>query len=258
MRRIALLLVAALVMGACSSNDLADQGQRSRAGEGKKSEAGDGKSKGKGKAKGGGSKTDDGGGTEDVPEEIDSADADNPAGSADAPDDFGGGDAPSSGIDPSLARASAHQDDPSSDAKKQGLAPQYAEATGATIQGLGKNVRLTMTFAGTVPERVQEDQYMVFAFGITGKKEGEGFAVGATCDEGGWHPYAGPKGENQKYPGTFEVSGNQIVAVLPWSFLEGPRAFEWYASTGWYGKVANQTHWAFDAVPNEETGRFPN
>lgn len=256
-----MLLTVALVLGACASDDIADQGNRSRAGDDKKSEAKGGKSEGKGggKNKGGGSAANNNGEqSEDVPEEIDTAGGDTTApGTADAPEDFGGGDAPSSGIDPSLARANASLDDPSTDAKKQGIAPQYSEAIEARIQGLGKNVRLTMTFAGSLPERVDKDKYMVMAFGITGQKEGQGYAIGATCDEKGWHPYAGSKGENQKFPGSFEVTGNQIIAVVPWKFFEGPRAFEWYASTGWYGKVANQTHWSFDSVPNEETGRFP-
>ena len=258
MRRIALALAALMLMASCSSNDLADQGQKSRAGKDKKNEAagkqngaGGRKNKGAGGASGG-----NGNDAEDAQDEIDAAAPGGGSGS-EAPQDFGGGDAPSSGIDRSLARAGTSVQDSTSDAKSQGVTPPYAEATGVSIQGLGKNVRLTMTFSGAVPERVQKDQYMVLAFGLTGRKKDEGFAVGATCDDKGWKPYAGKKGDNQELPGSFEVDGNQVIMELPWSFLEGPRAFEWYASTGWYGTVAKQTHWSFDSVPNGEAGNFP-
>lgn len=259
MRRLAVISIVMLLLVSCANNDLAEQGERSRAGKDKKAsgqrDGGKGGKKDKsssaasGRKKGGGEKG-------EVEEQIDAADPGNGSTAAQAPEDFGG-KAPTSGIDPSLARASASEQDSSSDARKQGLTPGYAEATGASVQGLGESVRFTMTFAGDVPETVQKDQYMVLAFGITGREEGQGFAVGATGDENGWKPYAGAKGENRKFPGRFQISGNQVSLELPWSYVRGPRAFEWYASTGWYGKVANQTHYSFDAVPNERAGKFP-
>lgn len=262
MRRVLALVLVVFLVAACSSNDLADQGNRSRAGKERNAGGGPGKTKrDKGNPKGDGTKRGvaagaDGG--EEVPEEIGSAGSADASDGASAPQDFGGSDAPSSGVDPSLARAGAGAEDPTTDAKTQGVTPPYAEVTGAHIQGLGKNVRFTMTFNGTVPDRVQKDQYFVLAFGVTGQKEGEGFAVGAACDEDGWNPYAGAKGQNQKFPGRFEISGNTVIMEVPWSLVKGPRAFEWYASGGWYGKVANQTHWSFDGVPNKAAGRFPS
>lgn len=251
MRRLAAASVAVLLLVSCSNNDLAEQGERSRAGKDKKAAAGkDGKdNRGKRERKDGGKKA-------PAADKIDSVDPETGSEAVQAPRDFGG-KAPSSGIDPSLARKSAHAEDSPSDARKEGVTPAYTEATAASIEGLGKNVRFTMTFGGDVPNSVSKDQYMVMAFGVTGREEGEGFAVGATCDENGWNPYAGTKGDNRKFPGRFRINGNQIVIELPWTYIRGPRAFEWYASTGWYGKIANQTHWSFDAVPNEKAGRFP-
>lgn len=253
-RAIALALIVAL-MAACSSNELAEQGDRSRAGKDKQRGAsgGQGGKKGAkdGSGKGAGSKDAQG-----APEEVAAPGEEGNSGES-APQDFGGPDAPSSGIDPSLARASAREEDPSTDAKTQGVTPRYAEVSGASVQGLGKNVRFTITFAGPVPSRVQKDQYMVLAFGITGRNEDDGYALGAVNNDKGWEPYAGAKGENEEFPGSFEISGNTVIFEMPWTHMNGPRAFEWYASSGWYGKVANQTHWSFDAVPNEQAGRFP-
>ncbi len=246
MRRILALLVVALLMAACSSGQDASQGNRSRTGK-QENAAG----KAKDAKKGSGSK----GG---VQEEIDAAADPDSASGEEAPDGFGGEDAPSSGIDPSLARASATLDDPPDDAKKQGIAPSYTEALHTSIQGLGKDVRITLRFADNVPQRVQKDQYLVVAVGITGRTQDDGVSLGATCNDKGWTPYAGAKEQRSDFPGTFEIQGTEIVMTVPWKFVRGPRAFEWYASTGWYGQVANQTHWAFDSIPNNHAGKFPN
>jgi hypothetical protein len=259
-RAIALLLLVSL-MAACSSNDLASQGERSRAGKDKKPRnvAGSEGSKGAGGKGDGGTKSAAGSksSADDLEDQIDSAGSGGGSGDVSAPDDFGGGDAPTSGIDPSLARASAGEEDLPADAKKQGAPPPFTETVGAGIQGLGKNVRFTISFAGNVPDRLAPGQYMVMAFGVTGRKEGEGFAVGAVGDPDGWKPYAGADNKSDEFPGTFEISGSDVILEIPWSFVKGPRAFEWYASSGWYGKVANQTHWSFDGVPNNRSGDFP-
>lgn len=248
MRRLVALLVVLVVAAACSSNEIADQGDRSRTG---KQGAQAGKAGGKKGGNAGGK------GAGNVKDEIDAAtDPDSPGGE-EAPDDFGGNDAPSSGIDPSLARASAALDDPPDDTKKQGLTPAYTELTRASIQGLGDNVRITMRFAADVPNQVTKNEYMVIAMGVTGRKKDDGIALGATADDQGWKPYAGGKDQRSKFPGTFEVQGNEIVMTIPWSFVNGPRAFEWYSSTGWYRQLGNQTHWSFDSIPNEEAAKFP-
>lgn len=261
MRRAIASLVMVTMMTACSSNDLANQGERSRAGKDKKPQAvagsEGGSSKGKndeGARSAAGSKDQ----ADDIENQIDSAGPGEGSSEGSAPQDFGGGDAPRTGIDPSLARASAGADDPPTDAKRQGVAPLYTEVVGARIQGLGKNVRFTITFAGSVPERLGAGEYMVMAFGVTGRKEGEGFAVGAVGDEKGWKPYAGANNKSDDFPGTFEISGNDVVIEIPWSYVKGPRAFEWYASSGWYGKVGNQTHWSFDGIPSGRSANFPS
>jgi hypothetical protein len=254
MRRTIALAVIAIVMAACSSNELAEQGDRSRAGDKKKPQAVAG-SEGKGNSKQG---SRDAAGSKNDIEDAQDAIGEQGAGSGgEAPADFGGADAPSSGINPSLARASGSVADPATDAKSQGLAPRYTEITGASVQGLGKNVRFTVTFGATVPESFSNEEYMVVALGITGRSDDDGFSVGAVANDKGWKPYGGTRGENGKLPGRFDISGNKVTFEVPWSFVKGPRAFEWYASSGWYGQVANQMRWSFDGAPNDRAAEFP-
>lgn len=257
MRRTIALALTVVVMAACSSNELAEQGERSRAGDkNKRPQAVAGSDGGKGNSKqvssdAAGSKND----IEDAQDAIGQQGA--PGSGGEAPADFGGGDAPTSGIDPSLARASGSATDPDTDAKTQGLAPRYTEVTGASVQGLGKNVVFTVTLAGSVPDSFPKEEYMVVALGITGRSDDDGFSVGAVANDKGWKPYGGTRGENGKLPGRFEISGNEVSFEVPWSFVKGPRAFEWYASSGWYGQVANQMRWSFDGAPNDRAAEFP-
>ncbi|MGH2807490.1 MAG: hypothetical protein ACRDKT_09450 [Actinomycetota bacterium] len=166
-------------------------------------------------------------------------------------------DTPRSGIDPSLADASAHVDEPAPDAVKKGVPPQYSELNAVDLQGLGQTFRITLSFDGEVPERLPKDTFMVFGFAVSGRREGEGYAFGVNGTEEGWQPYSGYKGEARKFPGTFEIQGRDVVMVLPWSAVEGPRRFEWYANSSWFSQVAGQDMYAFDPVPNENAGRFP-
>jgi hypothetical protein len=181
-----------------------------------------------------------------------------PGGTDNAGSDFGDADTPRSGIDPSLADASAHVDEPTPDAVKKGVPPSYSELNAVDLQGLGENFRLTLSFDGEVPDRLPKDTFMVFGFAVSGRKKDEGFAFGVNGTSDGWHPYAGSKGEASKFPGTFEIQGRDVVIVLPWSAVEGPRAFEWYANSSWFSSLANQEMYAFDPVPNENAGRFPD
>jgi hypothetical protein len=164
----------------------------------------------------------------------------------------------SSEINPAFARRTAVVDDSASDSKREGITPSYAEATRASIIGLGEDFKLTMTFAGDVPSAMPNDKtHMIVAFGITGSNEEEGYSFGAQCTTEGWQAYAGGKDDTSEFPGTLEVSGNTIVMVVPWDYIRGPRAFEWYAASNWFSQVANVTNYRVDLVPNEGLSKFP-
>jgi hypothetical protein len=247
---IASLLVAALCLS-CSSPSATDEGSRSRLGKDEGAAAGK-QDKNKKKER-----------KERAEEEIQEAIAEGEAPGAgevpnsDAGSDFADGDTPRSGIDPSLAKASAHVDEPAPDSIKKGVPPAYSEITAVDLQGLGENFRLTLSFAGEVPDRLPKDTFMVFGFAVSGRREGEGYAFGVNGTEEGWQPYAGSKGETRKFPGSFKIRGRDVVLVMPWRSVEGPRAFEWYANSSWFSSVAGQDMYAFDPVPNENAGRFP-
>ncbi|MDQ3957818.1 MAG: hypothetical protein M3273_05795 [Actinomycetota bacterium] len=162
----------------------------------------------------------------------------------------------SSGTDP--ARASVLVTEPDPDAEKDGLTPPYPEVISVGIEGLGTRFRATLTFAAELPDRMPDDKtYMVAGIGLTGTKDEEGYAFGAQADTSGWKAYGGTKKTDGRYPGTLAVDGSTIVFTLPWSAIDGPRAFEWYGQSSWFRSLAGTTSYSFDAVPNEGPARFP-
>lgn len=169
------------------------------------------------------------------------------------------GSTTSSEINPAFARRTSIVEDANNDAKKDGVTPSYAEVTQASIIGLGEDFKLTATFAGDLPSAMPNDQtHMIVAFGITGGNEDEGYSFGAQCTPDGWTPYAGGKDDSSnEFPGTFTITGNQIEMVIPWDYIRGPRAFEWYAASNWFSQVANTTHYKVDLAPNEGLAKFP-
>jgi hypothetical protein len=162
-------------------------------------------------------------------------------------------------INPAFARRTASIDDPRDDGTKEGITPAYAEIVKASIVGLGEDFRMTLTLDGQVPNTMPNDKtHMIIAFGITGTEESEGYSFGAQATEEGWNAYAGGRDDgNKQFPGTFFVKGNSIEMTVPWDFIEGPRAFEWYAAANWFSQLANQTHYRVDLAPNDGLTKFP-
>lgn len=162
---------------------------------------------------------------------------------------------------PEFARKSAHEEEPKPDAESGGpLKESYAEAMELDVDGLGEDFRVTFTMNGQVPEKfVTPNTIMVVAFGMSGETENGGYAFGAQGRENGWSAYAGAKNKTEKFPGTFFIKGNKIEFTVPWSFVGGPRPFEYYASASWFRGTGEQntTSYSFDVIPNGK-GRYPN
>lgn len=162
-------------------------------------------------------------------------------------------------INPAFARRTSVIDDANDDAKKEGVTPAYAEIVKASIVGLGEDFKMTITLADDVPQQMPNDKtHMIIAFGITGSNDDEGYSFGAQCTQDGWTPYAGGKDDgNSEFPGTFRVDRNRIEMVIPWDYVKGPRAFEWYSASNWFSQLANQTSYRVDLAPNQGLAKFP-
>lgn len=144
------------------------------------------------------------------------------------------------------------------DAEKEGLTPAYPEIKSIRLEGLGDGgLRATMTFGGEIPDRMPDDKtYMVAGIGLS-TEDDNGYAFGAQASDDGWKPYGGAEKTGGKYPGTFEIRGDQVVFTVPWSAIGGPRPFDWYGQASWFRSLAGTTSYSFDSVPNEGPAKYP-
>jgi hypothetical protein len=173
----------------------------------------------------------------------------------------GGGRTVAAGNVPTYPTGSARLEEPEPDAQRQGVTPDYAEATSVSIEGLGKNFRITVAYAGNLPDKMpNENSYFIMGFAMQRGKN-KSWAFGAQATQDGWKPYAGSKkepGKSNKFPGKFAIEGNKIVMTIPWSYVDGAAAFEWFSNSTWFTSVASTTHYAYDPIPNEGPAKYPN
>ena len=147
--------------------------------------------------------------------------------------------------------------EPQADAKTQGITPGYAELLAVRVEGLGEEVQITLTFDGQVPDKMPNDKtIMVVGFQMI-RGEDEGYAFAGQATQEGWKPYAGGKNKRTDFPGSFEIDGDQIVMVIPWSYPRGAYPFKWVATSNWFQSLANTTHYKFDLVPNKDQANYP-
>ncbi|MGH2694800.1 MAG: hypothetical protein ACRDJJ_08275 [Actinomycetota bacterium] len=247
------LVVLALVAGACSARP-DDGGGSAGPAAGNQADKSAGAERGKGK--GGKAKASKGaGGGEKAGEEGTTAGD----GSDDSANPFG------SGGSSALATASARVPEPQPDATRQGaLVPDYAEVLAAAIEGLGKSFRITLTFAGEVPQQMPDENTFMITQVALQMSEDESYAFGAQGSNKGWEAMAGSQKEQsgkqaQEFPGKLEVTGNRIVMTIPWRYVGGPTRFQWVSNSYWFSTVANTTHSSYDPVPNQRrNAKKPN
>lgn len=256
---VAMALVAA---AACSSPQGTEQPENSLLGKGKGGKASNGRAGG-GPGKGGGNGGKPGGtknpGGAAAPSAPPGAAIPNPG--TDGATGFNAAsktetEVASEGADPRTASVLVTEPDP--DAEKSGIAPDFADILSTRVEGVGPNLRVTIIFRGTLPEKMPDGQtYMVAGFGMTPpKSKAQGYAFGASADTKGWTPY-GAGNDGKDYPGQFSLSGDTIVFTIPWSAIDGPRSFEWYAQTSWFKSIAQTTHYSLDALPNGGPAKYP-
>ncbi len=242
-RTIAVCLMLLLVAAGCSSPTSDANRPLTGAGEKDGKGKGGGKNNAKKKGKRGGlpGRTGAGGGAAAAPEAAASIDT----------------DVPGADEEKQYPNSSAELVESEPDAKSQGITPDYAEMTGLSIEGLGKQFRVTMSFAGDLPQAMPNDKtIMVVGLQII-RDEDEGYAFAGQCTQKGWTPYAGGKDKQSKFPGSFEIQGNQIIMVIPWSYLDGAYPFKWVSTSNWFQSLANTTHYKFDLIPNKNQANYP-
>lgn len=257
--RAAAVAVTLVVVAACSSPQGTEQPENSLLGKGKDRKGGPaapGKKGGPEKRTGPGS----GGGTGAAPA-VPGGAVSVPSPGTEGKGGFSGAsrtetEVTSTGADPRNASVLITEPDP--DADTEGVAPEFADILSTRVEGAATSFRITMTFRGSLPQKMPDDKtYMVAGFGMTAQEgRSQGYAFGASADQKGWTAYGGGK-EKGDFPGEFSVSGDTIVFTIPWRAVGGSRPFDWYAQSSWFKSLAGTTHYSLDALPNDGPAKYP-
>jgi hypothetical protein len=120
------------------------------------------------------------------------------------------------------------------------------------IRGLGSSVRVEIVVAGTLPQRAPDSSTTV-GTGISLVTGGHKYGLTLRMTTSGWKASATRDRKNVPYPGTFAISGDTATIVFPWSFVSGPRRFDWTA----FFVYSRRPSSALDLIPNRGEAHFP-
>ena len=129
----------------------------------------------------------------------------------------------------------------------------YADLVELRIAEDGANVRLSVTVAGTVPDRLAEGE--VVGLGIdffrTAARESD-YQVFVDGGEHGWRAFLHAPEGIVRFPGTLRIADRRFVIDLPWSSLGGRSTADVSGFADWSlrGTVPASTQ---DSIPDTDT-----
>ena len=172
------------------------------------------------------------------------------------PDDHGNtqrpkGNSPQKPAKPAESCAS----DLSGDMEGAGSMPAYADLQRGCLGEEGADLVLAATTVSAAPGRMP-DRNTNFAIGfeLTSKSE-ESIYVGAEATDGGWSAYLSKDGGSRKI-GAPEISGDQLVLVIPVAELGDTEEWSWSVESSWLRATLTSTEYAFDDAPNGSVSTF--
>lgn len=113
--------------------------------------------------------------------------------------------------------------DPGRDHGTEG--PTYADVVGVLLEDDGTRLRATVRMSGTVPLRPATAEVLgvgVDLYDRSGKFESD-YQLFADGGDDGWFAYLSTPEGFVRYPGRFQITGDQLVFTVPWSAVGGRR-----------------------------------
>jgi hypothetical protein len=187
------------------------------------------------------------------------ADDDGPADGGSAGD--GGGSDPDPGgshTDGSVPvrRTRVSVDDRSGD---HGLrAPDHADIAALELEDRGDALRLTLTMAGEIPQRLPEGEVQGMGIDVHRPSRGESsYQVFVDGSADGWFAYFSTPQGFRKYPGSFGLGGPRMVFEVPWSALKLGGRFSFDSFCDWTRKTTGVVNlFAEDHAPDRSRATF--
>jgi hypothetical protein len=136
-------------------------------------------------------------------------------------------------------------------------APDYADITQVALEDRGDALRLTLRFAGDVPQRLPENEVQGAGIDLyRGSGDESAYQVFIDGSSDGWYAYFyTPKGF-KKYPGSFGLGGPLMIFEVPWSAMSLPDSIRFSAFCDWTRNTTGVVNlFAEDHAP--DSGREP-
>jgi hypothetical protein len=97
----------------------------------------------------------------------------------------------------------------------------YADLTAVRVEDDGTSARLSVEVAGAVPSPLPEGETMGVGIDLYRAGAESDYQVFADGGSDGWRAYFQDHEVFKPFPGRFELGGNRLVFVVPWSALGG-------------------------------------
>ena len=124
----------------------------------------------------------------------------------------------------------------------------YADVTSVVMQEDGSSLQVILEMAGSVPDHAPGESEVVGLAVDLNTDKGQ-YQLFASGENDGWFGYFDtPKGM-KPYPGTFSISGSQIVFTVPWSAFGGPRKGKFSVYCEW----SSAEGYSEDLVPDDRS-----
>ena len=135
----------------------------------------------------------------------------------------------------------------------RGEAPPYVEIESAEVSGAVDELRLGVTLAGGVPQKMPDGESVLRVSFMLTMKDGRKFTFDAQCVKPGWGTFAAGGAEDAPIP-ELAIEGKRLALVVDPTYIGGIQPFEWIVSVAWTSGTAN---YAFDNAPKRGLASFP-
>ena len=135
----------------------------------------------------------------------------------------------------------------------RGEAPPYVEIESAEVAGSVDGLRLGVTLAGGIPEKMPDAESVLRVSFMLTMKDGRKFTFDAQCVKPGWGTFAAGGPEDAEIP-ELSIEGKRLELLVDPAYIGGLQPFEWIVSVAW---TAGEANYAFDNAPKQGLASFP-
>lgn len=136
--------------------------------------------------------------------------------------------------------------------------PDYADLTGLRIDDDGGRVRLTVSVAGAVRERLDDGEVVGIGIDIyRSSRQESDYQVFLDGGSHGWRAFLQTPRGFVRFPGTFAIDGGRSMIVeIPWSDLGGRKSGRVAAFADWSNGSGALSSTSHDGIPDAGARRF--